>query len=63
MNRVKVKNATAVTGMLFIKPYDFLSNVMSVIHVLGTLNPLNNLIIKHYIYEKESLYTVLKCSC
>lgn len=36
MNRVKVKNATAVTGMLFIKPYDFLSNVMSVIHVLGT---------------------------
>lgn len=37
MNRVKVKNATAVTGMLFIKPYDFLSNVMSVIHVLGTL--------------------------
>lgn len=63
MNKVKVKNATAVTGMLFIKPYDFLSNVMSVIHVLGTLNPLNNLIINHYIYEKESLYTVLKCSC
>lgn len=53
MKRVKVKNATAVTGMLFIKPYDFLSNVMSVIHVLGTLNPLNNLIINHYIYKKK----------
>lgn len=61
MNRVKVKNATTVTGMLFKKPYDFLSNAMSVI--LGTLNPLNNLIINHYIYKKESLYTVLKCPC
>lgn len=35
MKRVKVKNVIVVIGMLFIKLYDFLFNVMSVIYVLG----------------------------
>lgn len=63
MKRVKVKNVIVVIGMLFIKLYDFLFNVMSVIYVLGILNLLNNFIINYYIYEKESLYIVLKCLC